>query len=205
MPADSTWYIMPAGMPTTDEDREIRFESYLSRDSWGVGSVKVFGPGLLSGSDYCDSTLIHVSNYALFLEEHGSKPGVFTWHGGYSSFGILLTDEAMADEDIKATLEALERYPVLDDEDVSWREIEAADEAWDSWARRDFLDILPKLGMDEAAADELGNMEPAQLRELFETARESANVYWENESAGSMYIDTERVGNAYLDSLPVIE
>jgi hypothetical protein len=38
---------------------------------------------------------------------------------------------------------------------------------------------------------------PSDLEEavcrLFETAREDANVYWENESGGAVYIDLDRV------------
>lgn len=69
-----------------------------------------------------------------------------------------------------------------------------ADQAWESWARRDF-----EKGLRTGLGELWENAEPVRdTREAFETWREAANVYWEAESDG-MTIDVGRV----LEAMPL--
>ena len=115
------------------------------------------------------------------------------------------------------TIEALESYPILDENDHSQLELDCQQEAWECWAASDWRDaIRDKLAefapesadfpeywaddkLDAIPADKL---EP-QLLELFRACAEMANEYWQEESGGSWWIDLKRVA-AGVDRLDLV-
>jgi hypothetical protein len=77
-------------------------------------------PDLLSGGDYCNSSEVHISNHRIFLKEFGKVTGVHNLYGGYGTFAIAIrADIAESHEGIKETLDGLDDYPVIDEEDMS--------------------------------------------------------------------------------------
>jgi len=77
-------------------------------------------PDLLSGGDYCNSSEVNISNHRTFLKEFGKVAGVHDLYGGYGTFAVAIrADIAELNDAIKETLDGLENYPVIDDEDIS--------------------------------------------------------------------------------------
>ena len=74
----------------------------------------------------------------------------------------------------------IDDYPILDESLYSELELEAQGESWELWARSDFIRAIERrLGVEiESAAD---------VCELFQTACERSNTYWEGDS-----IDVDR-------------
>ncbi len=176
---------------------------------------RYFLSDFLSGSDY-SGCLVERANYRDFLEDYGDRDGVHEVYGGHGTFAIAVRIDAI-DEDMAAVLDSLEDYPLISDETHGELELEAQNEAWDSWARGDFVaglearfsedgfgelvfvpDGEPKtqgrlFGTGERPKPE--DLEDAVVR-LFETARETANAYWEIETGGGAHIDVDRVCDA---------
>ena len=77
-------------------------------------------PDLLSGGDYSSSSEVQVSNHRVFLKEFKNVDGVYNVYGGFGSFAVAIrADIAESNERIKETLDGLENYPVIDDDDMS--------------------------------------------------------------------------------------
>jgi hypothetical protein len=96
--------------------------------------------------------------------------------------------EAGLFEEFVECCEALADYPVIDEELLSELEMEAKDEALESWARDDFKTALEaELDIDELDIDE------ATLDAIFWEAKENANEYFVIETGGEAYIDVDRV------------
>lgn len=176
---------------------------------------RYFLSDFLSGSDYSGS-LVERSNYREFLETFGEREGVHEVSEGYGTFAVAVRIDAV-DEEMAEVFDRLEDYPLLSEDAHCEMEVEAQGEAWDSWARSDFVRELEARFSEEGFGElvyvphgeaegqgklfETGERpKPSDLDEavcrLFETAREDANVYWENESGGEVYIDLERVCDA---------
>jgi hypothetical protein len=115
------------------------------------------------------------------------------------------------------TIEALESYPILDENDHSQLELDCQQEAWECWAASDWRDAirdkLAEFAPESAdfpeywADDQLDaipddKLEP-QLLELFRACAEMANEYWQEESGGSWWIDLKRVA-AGVDRLDLV-
>ena len=106
-------------------------------------------PRYMSGGDYSGSTLER-ANYLEFVESFPVEY-VKKMSGDYGSFGIaldvsaMLADETESAESILEALEALEDYPLLNDEVLSNLEMELSEEGWKDWARDDFRRELEKL------------------------------------------------------------
>jgi hypothetical protein len=89
----------------------------------------------------------------------------------------------------------LEDYPAIDDEDMSRVEFDAEIEAWDSWAKHDFIRLLADKFPDlEEKIEALENREDDNtLLHFFEEMRERTNQYWENEEGNSAWIRLEKI------------
>ncbi len=172
---------------------------------------RYFLSDFLSGSDYSGS-IVERANYKDFLEDFGERDSVHEVFGGYGTFAIAVRIDAIDDE-MAAVFDALEDYPLISEETHSELELEAEGEAWESWAESDFVRELESRFSESGFGElvhvpdsepksqsrlfETGerskpeNLEDA-VRELFESARETANEYWVNESGGEMYIALDR-------------
>jgi hypothetical protein len=80
----------------------------------------------------------------------------------------------------------LDDYPILDEGLYSELELEAQNESWDLWARRDFIRAV------ESALDvTLDESDSQAVLTAFENARDRSNTYWEGDS-----IDVDRIAQA---------
>jgi len=194
------------------------------------GSEHYALPRYCSGSDY-NGSLVEVSNYKAMLEMmHGETENgerfeyeegreYITYSGGYGTFALVIRLDSLTEE-ILETLSRLGDYPLIDESLHSELELEAQNEAWESWAKSDFQRELGRamFAMFEASAksiqrqnetdsdyktrleeteeflqDDCGEISDANLTSIFWKMADFANVYWENEEGSSMSIDIERI------------
>ncbi len=149
-------------------------------------------PEYLSGSDYSGS-LVQKSNHKAFSEMFAD--GYNEWwtdpSGGHGTYSILIDMQSVPEDietDVAEFLNALHHYPLADDELHSEMEMEAQQEAWDNWARHEFIQ-----GIERDHDVELDGVGEDALRDLFQEASEAANEYWSNQEGDSMYIDIKRI------------
>jgi hypothetical protein len=147
-------------------------------------------PELMTGSDYCSSGSVEVSNHRVFLERYGKLPNVYDVYGGYGTFAVVIRLDSITEE-MQEDFKALADYPLLDEDDHSQVEMEAEDEAWEGFYRRDFSHDLAK--KFPAHEDKIDAMSTDALWELFHTLTERTNTYWQNECGNTAYIDLDRV------------
>lgn len=141
--------------------------------------------------DYVGYGSVGLANQRVIQDEFKEEDLIFlTADYSWSAVAVLIGPET------QELLKRLDNYPSLSDEEVSKVEMEWADEAWDSWAKSDFVYALRKRFPEHE--DLLDTLEPDALRELFEQARERVNRDWVSEYSG-VTIDTEVVAKAVTD------
>lgn len=177
-----------------------------------------FVPTYCSWSDYADTGLVGKANFNV-LTDPASTPdpfgGILTVGYGWNGEGVVL-DLLRVPADVLETVEALESYPLISDDEHSSLELEEIDRAWqDSYASewrnaiRDRLatycpaDVLERNAYGPSTAklwadDQLDSLPDDQLGrdllELFEACRELTNEYWEVQDLSSgAYINLERI------------
>lgn len=172
---------------------QLHFNSLELIDAKDAGEDDFFSAGYLGGSDYSGS-MVERSNHKVFMEEFGEENGVVDAYGSHGSFGVLVRVKDASDE-ILERLDGLDTYPVMDDDAHGAAEIEAQEEAWEAWAKSDFVRALHKKFDDDAddASDAIDALTDGQIREIFDEAVEYSAAYWQDETGGNMHIDIGRV------------
>jgi hypothetical protein len=164
---------------------------------------------LLWVPDYCQSgdyggAVHHLSNAKELLSSF-SSPECRELVGSYGSHGVAI-DPRYLSEELLESLQSLESYPVLNEDALGELEIEFQGAAWESWARSDFSRKLESLlsevlsaaaweNAEDWAEQSIESLSDSQLWNLFENAREEANLYWESQY-NDVWIDTERVAES---------
>jgi len=148
-----------------------------------------------SFGDYDNSSFVERANakefdemFSFVSQRHGDYYSVFT--------GIDQDDlDAIKWDDLESLIEtcnALEDYPIINEETMSELEIEAQNEAWKDWGLNDFRKELVKR-FGEYYEDFIEALSDDMLTEVFYKAADKANEYWESEAGGGVYIRIERV------------
>lgn len=119
--------------------------------------------------------------------------------------GISL-DVRYVSEEMLETLDSLEGYPLISEDDHSELELELQDEAWDSWAAADWRALVLQSLADHApdsiedpedwAEAALEPVTSETLCELFRACCDQSSTYWEEESDGEQWIDLKRASSA---------
>ena len=156
-------------------------------DNRALEPTDYFVCDLLSGSHYSGDS-VNRSNYRTFLERFGDSEYVYSVYGGHGTYAIAIRLDC-ADEAIREAFESLTQYPVLCDEDLSELEIEEREEAWEHWAKDEFLWRVDKRFNTTFRR---GTLDDTKVFRLFHTLCERANEYWICD-CGDQYIDIERV------------
>jgi hypothetical protein len=149
-------------------------------------------PGRLSGSDYSGG-LVNRSNYEVFCEEFVAGQEIWWtnvsgWHGTYA----VVIDPSEAPVEAYEFLSALEYYPVADDDKLSALEQDAISDAWETWARDDFVKALEEILEEELDSSKI---DESELYELFDGACQDLNLEWKNDSGSNMWIDVKVVAH----------
>lgn len=183
------------------------------------------GPVLLWQSTYLDDDCswpggysapsIFRSNARVFRDDHRKALAA----GADGDGPGLSLDVRYVTDDMLEALQSLESYPLLSEDDHSELELELQNEAWDSWAARDWSRAVSKAlqqyAPDEAdqywAEERIDDVSADKLTELFHTCAEDSNTYWQEEQ-GDQWIDLDRVAAAIdindlrdLTGLPLLE
>ena len=165
------------------------------------------------------SRLLFVSDY---LREDCSWPGGYSPSAVYRSNARVFRDEFAAElekadggaddvaldvryitDEMIETLEGLERYPLISEDDHSQLELEDQQEAWENWAASDWRRLVCS-AVDEYLPEDfpfdgddlisrLGSREDEKLRSLFDQCCEFAGEYWEEDGESGQYIRLDRV------------
>lgn len=171
-----------------------------------------FVPSYIAYSSYSNLGLVGRANFNVFTDQ-GSTPDPFdavhVVDYGWDGQGVCI-DVLYVTEDMLETIEALEAYPLISEEEHSQLELEAQDEAWIDWAREEFRKAVarelqrfePSIWPDEADdywAEEILDAIPdetleARLLEEFNRLSDQAGEYWvcEDTSSGA-YINVAKV------------
>jgi hypothetical protein len=235
------WVLIRDGEPETDcshqwhQTPERHLETCLL-EHWRSVSLG-FVPSYCGWSDYASTGLVGKANYNV-LTDPASTPdplgGILTVGYGWNGSGVVL-DMLRIPQDVLETVEALEAYPLISDDEHSSLELEEIERAWqDGYAKewRDAirdqlaaycpLEVLERNSYGSSTAkfwadDQLDALPDDQLErdllELFNACRDMAGEEWEVQdlSAGA-YIRLERIAAgidrqdiAGLTGLPLLE
>lgn len=195
--ADMLKTICLAGNTGYADVEDLDSYSSLNYGSWHEqsrkGTVELFFPSHLSGSDYSGSSLER-SNYGVFVEEYAKTLGTlwFETPGSHGTFGVAIRMDC-ADVDILETLQALSDYPIMDEDHMSNLEMEEQNKQWESSDRYDFVRQLEK-----RSEMELDNVEVDDIDTLAHEAMQGLELYYQADGADH-YIDVK----ALADAVPV--
>jgi hypothetical protein len=156
------------------------------------GTGPWFEPHYLLSGDYTGGGLVYEANRRAWEEQFASGADVW-WTNtsyGYGGRGIIVNAE-QAPIAAYRFLCALEDYPCASDETLSELELEASSEAWESWARADFMRALEK-----RFDCEFGELPKEEPEALFRDTAERIGEYWVNEQGSDMWIDVDKVAAA---------
>jgi hypothetical protein len=154
-------------------------------------------PELMSGSDSVGCT-VNKSNANTFLREHGKQAGIFDVFGGYGTYAVVIIADVAEQEGIKDVLDALENYPVIDDDDRYTQEADARDEAWSNYAEKDVTNTIENYLLETL---DIEWEAPENLRQLFDETQDEACEYWSEETGGNMFIRAEKIATFMADDI----
>jgi len=167
---------------------------------------------LCSFSDYSGSCIERANNkhfvkkYSFVNEEYGNYGTIWTVINPND-----LIDESDEYNEFLEEYSSLLEYPVIDDELLLNTETEAQTEAWENWARDDFISLLDKkfeydleeydcIDLEEyfekyCERNDIDIEFDTFVLALFEQARQDINEYWIIETGGDAWIDLEKIVN----------
>lgn len=148
-----------------------------------------------------DAPSIYRSNARVFRDDFSSE----LEEADGDADGIALDIRFVTDEMLE-TIESLENYPLLSEDDHSELETELQDEAWESWAASDWRGLVTTAlaefapeSSDDAeqwAEDAMERVADKALAELFQGCADQTSTYWQEESDGCQWIDLKRAAEA---------
>jgi len=182
------------GSSVTKLSPEEAVSLICERRLWQSVSLLWLSDHCLSGN-YCGAP--HTASNARVLLEEFSGPELREARGDYGSQSVAV-DPRYLSEDLLESLQSLENYPVLDEDDCSSLELELQSEAWENWAEREFSRALENrlsslLGDDYLAEETMESLSPDSLYSLFCALADRASIYWESQSSPDQWIDCEKV------------
>lgn len=142
-----------------------------------------------ASGDYSGYADVGISNYRVIEEEFKDDPDIAFVSGGYG-FQAVIYRTNTKNQEILDMIKKLENYPLLDEDSHSHVLLELEDEAWDNWARHDFVRALGKKFPD--IEDDIDALDNDAVFQIFNTARDEANEYWEQETSGA-WIDIDKI------------
>lgn len=174
------------------------FEQFNGEVTEALRKSLFIQPTLLMGSDYSGGS-VNQSNYRVFLDTYGEVEGVYKLWGGYGTYGVVIRlDVYEENTEIKETLDALEDYPLIDEEDHSTLEFE--------WEQETMTDIVKDLCQEIDLETYIPNCET--LLEDTETIERYAwdgindlNLEWLHENNSAYLRETDKLKTYVEDTL----
>jgi len=147
-----------------------------------------------------EASAIYRSNNRVFRDEFSKE----LENADGDADGLSLDIRYVTEEMIE-TIESLESYPLISEDDHSQLEMEDQEEAWENWAEREFSQVLEnrlstilQSSLHDTDANEKGEQiveSISCLSSVFHTLADAANEYWQEETGYGQWIDIERVLN----------
>ncbi len=168
-------------------------------------SAEWFQVEYATGSDYSGGS-VNESNYrvlAELLDEHhpeDAQPVVWArTSGGHGTYGIAVRYGDL-EEEVREAIDALEDYPLMDEEDHSNLEMEQQQAAWDDWGVSELSKSIAKAtGADR---DELkDNLTDDDWYRIFNLVMELGDISWEDQQGAGAYIDMDDVAKRVVQFL----
>ena len=140
------------------------------REGWQDVSLG-FVPGLMGYSDYGNSGLVGLSNFRTFTDPQTTEDpnnAILTVGYGWNGEGVVL-DVKLATEEQVETVEALESYPLISEDDHSQLEYDSINADWEQESISDRVTLLQDYGLSVFAA----RHDDTPWREGFDRLREA--------------------------------
>jgi len=135
-----------------------------------------FVPSYIGFSDYGNTGLVGLANHRVFLDNHGSDEGVHDIGYGWNGSGVCV-DLRYITDDVIETIQALESYPLISDDEHSQVECEVIEKDWVDVSIDDRVQILQDRGLCIFAARDDSAPWRESLYSLFEYLISCANEY----------------------------
>ena len=140
------------------------------REEWQDVSLG-FVPELMGYSDYANSGLVGLSNFRTFTDPQTTEDpnnAILTVGYGWNGEGVVL-DVKLATEEQVETVEALESYPLISEDDHSQLEYDSINADWEKESISDRVTLLQDYGLSVFAA----RHDDTPWREGFDRLREA--------------------------------
>ena len=149
-----------------------------------------FNHALLVYGDYCNTGAVGRANVEsiLAMTELCQRVGVIELHEHYNTTSIMFPIAALEDTEVIEILGSLNSYPVLDEDLMGELEREAAQEAWESYGRREFIQVLAKLGVNTE------DLEDDRVDALMGALESESNYGIGSMDGDSWYYNWDRMG-----------
>lgn len=144
------WVLIVDGEPQEDCSYQWHrsFEEHYQRcltNRWRDYSIG-FAPVYLGYSDYGNTGLVGLSNYRVFLDSDDPHDAIHDIGNGWNGNGIVVDIRYVTDEMLK-TIQSLEDYPLISDDDHSQLEYEAVSNYWEGKSIADRVTALQDEGL----------------------------------------------------------
>jgi hypothetical protein len=147
------WILIRDGEPETDcshqwhQSPEAHLETCL-QERWRGVSLG-FVPTYCGYSDYSRTGLVGLSNYRVLMDPASTPDpfgGILEVGYGWNGRGVVL-DLLRVPADVLETVEALENYPLISEDDHSQLEFDAISASWSGDSIRERVSTLQDLGL----------------------------------------------------------
>jgi hypothetical protein len=175
------WILIRDGEPETDcshhwhHTPDEHLATCLAKRWRGVSLG--FVPSYCGFSDYSNTGLVGLANYRV-LTDPSSTPdphgGILEVGYGWNGRGVVL-DVLRVPDDVLESVEALESYPLLSEDEHSYLECYGVGKLWSDEPIRDRVRMLQDLGLCIFAARRDGA--PWELQPLHDSLAETLNAY----------------------------
>jgi hypothetical protein len=129
------------------------------------------------------------------------KTAILDAYGDYGSRQVWVRKDVAEQEEYgsryRSLLEALDNYPLLDEEEDSRVEMEWEAEAWRDWLKSDLLRTLED---DEPLEEYASMLTDSELFECYRRAMEETNTYPVAEYS-NVYVDVDRIAPAFREAI----
>ncbi len=199
---------IPAHLHVAEINEEPEHNGQDIGYSQGYGSKKE--PGwyqveYATGSDYSGGG-VNESNYRVLAEmlgeHHPEDAQPVVWartSGGHGTYGIVVRYGDL-EEEVREAIDALEDYPLMDEEDHSNLEMEQQNEAWEDWGRKELRHEVEKAsGLERDALEE--SLTDDEWWKISRLAEEKGPIYWEDQSGAGQWIDMKKVAKQVVKLL----
>tara|TARA_B100001093_G_scaffold67560_1_gene57643 strand:+ start:1249 stop:1833 length:585 start_codon:yes stop_codon:yes gene_type:complete len=167
------WVLIENNEPSRiwwEQSHEDLFQRCID-NGWRELSL-AFVPSWFGYSDYGTSGLVGLSNFRTFLNFDDPHDAIHEIGYGHNGCGIAVDIRFITDDMIES-IQAVEDYPLLSDNDHSALECEGVDKYWETESTSDRVDMLQRHGLSVFAA----RHDDTPWRDGFDRIRENITSY----------------------------